>query len=66
MMFKDTLLSGQLQDFVGKQATIRGWLHTVRAVSANLAFLIIRDRDGLAQVVLEDPQEIDKLDGCLM
>ncbi len=65
-MFKDTLLSGQLQDFVGKQATIRGWLHTLRAVSANLAFLIIRDRDGLAQVVLEDPQEIDKLDGCLM
>jgi aspartyl/asparaginyl-tRNA synthetase len=49
MMFKDTLLSGQLQDFVGKQATIRGWLHTVRAVSANLAFLIIRDRDGFTK-----------------
>lgn len=65
-MFKDTLLSWQLQEYLGKQATIRGWLHTVRAVSANLAFLIIRDRDWLSQAVIEDPEEIKKLDGCLM
>ena len=65
-MFKDALLSWQLQDHVGKKATVRGRLHTLRAVSANLAFLILRDRDGLAQVVIEDPEEIKKLDGCLM
>jgi len=65
-MFKDALLSWQLQDHVGEKATLRWWLHTVRAVSANLAFLILRDRDGLAQVVIEDPEEIKKLDGCLM
>lgn len=65
-MFKDALLSGQLQDHVGEKATLRGRLHTVRAVSANLAFLIIRDKDGLSQAVLEDPEEIKKLDGCLM
>jgi aspartyl/asparaginyl-tRNA synthetase len=34
----------------------------LRAVSANLAFLIVRDRDGLFQVVIEDPEEIKKLD----
>lgn len=65
-MFKDALLSGQLHDHVGQTATLRGRLHTVRAVSANLAFLIIRDKDGLSQAVLEDPEEIKKLDGCLM
>ena len=65
-MFKDALLSWQLQDHVGEKATVRGRLHTLRAVSANLAFLILRDRDGLAQVVIEDPEEIKKLDGCLM
>ena len=65
-MYKDMILSWQLQDFVWKQATVRGWLHTLRAVSANLAFLIVRDRDGLFQVVIEDPEEIKKLDGCLL
>ena len=62
-MFKDALLSWQLHDHVGEKATLRGWLHTLRAVSANLAFLILRDRDGLAQVVIEDPKEIEKLNG---
>ena len=60
------ILSSQLKDFVWQEATLRGWLHTVRAISANLAFLILRDRDGLSQIVLEDPEEIKKLDGCLL
>jgi len=65
-MYKETILSGQLPQHVGQQVTLRGWLHTLRAVSANLAFLIIRDRDWLAQIVIEDPAEIQKLDGCLL
>lgn len=65
-MFKETILSWQLENYVWQQATLRGWLHTLRSVSANLAFLIIRDRNWLAQIVLEDPEEIKKLDGCLL
>lgn len=65
-MYKETILSWQLPQHVGEQVTLRGWLHTLRAVSANLAFLIIRDRNGLAQIVIEDPEEIKKLDGCLL
>lgn len=65
-MFKDTILSWQLKDHVGEKTSIRGWLHALRAVSANLAFLIMRDRNWLAQVVIEDPEEIKKLDGCLL
>ena len=65
-MFKDMLLSSQLKDHVWEVAEIRWRLHTVRVVSANLAFLIIRDRDWLSQAVFEDPEEIKKLDGCLL
>jgi nondiscriminating aspartyl-tRNA synthetase len=65
-MFKEMILSWQLQEFVGQKVSVRGRLHTLRAVSANLAFLIVRDRDGLFQVVIEDPEEIKKLDGCLL
>jgi|GEM_PF-1388093 len=65
-MLKDAILSGQLKEHVGEKVTVRGRLHTLRAVSANLAFLIVRDRQGLMQVVIEDPEEIKKLDGCLL
>lgn len=65
-MFKQMLLSGELAQHVGEEVEIRGWLHTVRVVSANLAFLILRDRQGLAQVVFEDAEEIKKLEGCLL
>ena len=60
------LLSGELAQYVGDEVEIRGWLHTVRVVSSNLAFLILRDRQGLAQVVFEDAEEIKKLEGCLL
>ena len=65
-MFKDMFLSNQLKDHVWETIEIRWWLHTVRVVSSNLAFLIVRDRAWLAQVVFEDPEEIKKLDGCLL
>ena len=65
-MYKDMILSWELSQHVGEIAEIRGRLHTVRVVSANLAFLILRDRDWLAQVVFEDAEEIKKLEGCLL
>lgn len=61
-----TLLSGELKNNIGENVTVRGWLHTVRNVGATLAFVIIRDRQGLMQVVLENEAEIAKLNGCLM
>ncbi len=60
-----TLLSGELKHHIGEQATVRGWLHTIRNVGATLAFVIIRDRQGLMQIVLENEAEITKLNGCL-
>jgi nondiscriminating aspartyl-tRNA synthetase len=65
-MFSTAILSGQLSEHIGKKVSLRGHLHTVRNVGANLAFLILRDRNGLAQIVIEDPAEIAKLDGALL
>lgn len=55
-------LARELKDHVGSQATIRGWLYKVRRMGA-LAFIVIRDRSGLAQVVIDHKDEIAKLDG---
>lgn len=65
-MFKDMILSNQLPQYIWEVVEIRGRLHTIRVVSANLAFLILRDRAGLTQVVFEDANEIKKLDWCLL
>ena len=65
-MYKNMILSADLSKHVGEVVEIRGWLHTVRVVSANLAFLIMRDKCWLAQVVFEDADKIKKLEGCLL
>jgi nondiscriminating aspartyl-tRNA synthetase len=46
-------LSTALASRVGRRATVQGWVHRRRRL-ARVSFLIIRDRGGLAQVVLGD------------
>ncbi len=43
-------------EHVGQQVQITGWLENVREVSANLAFVIIRDFYGTTQVVVESEE----------
>jgi nondiscriminating aspartyl-tRNA synthetase len=45
------VLSAELPAHVGKRVTIAGWLHRRRELKS-VTFLIVRDRAGLAQVVL--------------
>ena len=45
------VLASDLPAHVGEQVTIAGWLHRKRPLKS-VTFLIIRDRTGLAQVVL--------------
>lgn len=56
------VLSSQLPQYLNQQVTIQGWLHKKRALG-NLMFLVLRDRHGLTQVIVEDAGEIQKLDG---
>ncbi|MDT7711665.1 MAG: nondiscriminating aspartyl-tRNA synthetase, partial [Pseudonocardiales bacterium] len=54
-------LSTALASKVGQRATVQGWVHRRRRL-ATVSFLIIRDRGGLAQVVLGDEDGRTQLD----
>jgi len=56
------VLSSELSGEVGKKARLEGWVHRVRDLGG-VRFLLLRDRSGLAQVVI--PPEVDLGDvGC--
>lgn len=46
------VLASQVGAHVGETVTLKGWVHTLRHMG-NLAFLMLRDRSGLVQCVLE-------------
>jgi nondiscriminating aspartyl-tRNA synthetase len=52
------VLSADLPGHVGERVTIAGWLHRRRELKS-VTFLILRDRAGLAQVVLPPGQAVD-------
>lgn len=53
-------LSRELPQCVGKEVTVRGWLNNLRALG-KVNFLILRDRLGLIQVVIQDRAELSKV-----
>jgi nondiscriminating aspartyl-tRNA synthetase len=53
-------LSKDLRHSTGKTVTLRGWLNNTRAFG-KLTFLILRDRSGLTQVVVEERDENEKI-----
>ncbi|KXK27407.1 MAG: Asparagine--tRNA ligase [candidate division WS6 bacterium OLB20] len=56
----ERILARDLPAHTGEQVLVKGWLHTSR-VLGKLAFLVLRDRSGLMQVVVEDKALIDQL-----
>jgi nondiscriminating aspartyl-tRNA synthetase len=59
-MLNDRILAATLRNYVGKTVLLRGWLHTIRAFGG-LLFLILRDRSGLAQIVVTDRDQNKKI-----
>jgi nondiscriminating aspartyl-tRNA synthetase len=55
-------LSKEIAEHVGKQITIKGWLHKKRMLGG-LTFVNVRDRAGLVQVLIQDKEEVEKLRG---
>ncbi|MDE3045137.1 MAG: aspartate--tRNA(Asn) ligase [Verrucomicrobiota bacterium] len=58
----DRVLARELSNCIGKSVVLRGWLNNTRAFG-KLTFVILRDRSGFAQAVVEDKDEARKLDG---
>jgi tRNA synthetases class II (D, K and N)/OB-fold nucleic acid binding domain len=56
----ERILVSELANHVGERVTVMGWLHRLRELS-QVAFLIVRDRSGLGQVVITEPAEATKL-----
>lgn len=53
-------LAKDLLGQAGKKVVLRGWLNSFRSMG-KLGFLILRDRSGFAQVVVQDPQVTKQL-----
>ncbi len=62
MVVMKRLLATELHMHIGMKVRVRGWLHALRSLG-KIHFLIIRDRSGLSQVVIQDPMEFQKVRG---
>ncbi|MGH2447294.1 MAG: aspartate--tRNA(Asn) ligase [Chloroflexota bacterium] len=58
---KERTLASQLESEVGRRVSLAGWMHALRKFGG-VNFLILRDRSGTAQVLL-DADQLAKLDG---
>lgn len=54
------VLSKQCPGYLEKQVLLKGWLTDLRKLG-KIAFLILRDRAGFIQIVIEDKKELEKL-----
>ena len=64
MMQNRTHTCGELRlSDAGKQVKISGWMENVRVVSANLAFVVVRDFYGTTQVVAETEDMVNTFKG---
>ena len=54
------VLAKELIRFAGQEVHVRGWFNNLR-MFGKLAFLLVRDRSGLTQVVIEEADEQKKI-----
>jgi len=58
----DRVLARDVIKHAGQQAMVQGWLHKKRLIGG-INFIVIRDRSGLIQSVVQDEAEVEKLRG---
>ncbi|HEY3961790.1 MAG TPA: aspartate--tRNA(Asn) ligase [Gaiellaceae bacterium] len=53
----ERIVASELSAHAGEEVLLKGWLHRQRRL-ANVTFLVLRDRTGLVQIVLDEPVEL--------
>lgn len=59
LIMKRTLI-GSLEGSVGERVLVKGWAHRIRALKS-VSFVVLRDRSGMVQCVLDKSFELSKL-----
>ncbi|HSX37890.1 MAG TPA: aspartate--tRNA(Asn) ligase [Chlamydiales bacterium] len=54
------ILARELPNCIGQKVCVRGWFNNLRSLG-KISFLLIRDRSGLTQVVIENKEELTKV-----
>lgn len=54
------ILAKELPNYSGQPVCLKGWLNNIRSMG-KINFLLLRDRTGFVQVVIEDKEEIKKI-----
>lgn len=57
------ILTSDVSGLDGKQVLVQGWLHKKRLLGG-LTFILVRDRSGVVQIVVQDKDEVEKLRGA--
>jgi nondiscriminating aspartyl-tRNA synthetase len=58
----ERVLSSDVAKNVGQEILVKGWLHKKRLLGG-LNFIVLRDRGGLVQIVVDKDEEVEKLRG---
>ena len=58
----ERVLARDVAKNAGKEILVQGWLHKKRLIGG-INFIVVRDRSGLTQIVLQDEKEVEKLRG---
>ncbi len=56
----ERVLARDVKTHVGKDITLRGWLHKKRLIGG-INFILLRDRSGVIQIVIQAEAEVEKL-----
>ena len=56
------ILTKEVKDYKGEEVLLKGWLQKKR-VLGGMVFMILRDRGGIIQILIEEKKEAEKLEG---